>query len=332
MSVLEYTAEVERATVGARDKLGKIYDDAKWREIAPYIYEINRLKEEKNAIILAHNYIVPSIFHGVADIVGDSLALARKAAQTEAKILCQATVIFMAETSKILCPEKVVLQPDMDAGCTLADSINAEDVRNLRKKYPGAPIVAYVNTSAEVKAEVDVCCTSANAVEIVNALEGDEVVMLPDMHLAKHVAAHSKKTVHMWKGICVVHDPFSGEEMRALKAKHEGVVIIAHPECPLDVLEEADHVGSTVQMINYIEKHRPSRVALITEDVMSDNMAPEYPDVEFVRTRRPCPYMKRITLESVLRSLQTMQTQIEVAPETARRARKPIERMLEMSK
>ncbi|NCC21154.1 MAG: quinolinate synthase NadA [Alphaproteobacteria bacterium] len=326
-----WTDEVAEATAPIYEKLADQYQESHWRALAPYIFEINRLKKEKNAIILAHNYMTPDIFHGVADIVGDSLALARKASKTDADIICQATVLFMAETSKILCPDKIILQPDMDAGCSLADSITPEDVRALRKQYPGLPIIAYVNTSAEVKAEVDVCCTSSNAIQIVNAMDTDEVVMLPDMYLAKYAAEHTSKTVHSWKGSCIVHERFTAADMKKFRADYEGAKILAHPECPPEVLHEADYAGSTAQMIDYVEKHKPARVVLVTECSMSDNVAAEHPDIELVRPCQLCPHMKRITLPKILKSLQTMTHEVHVDPEVSARARKPIERMLELS-
>ncbi len=328
---LEYTAEVEKATAPVYEKLSGQYQETHWRALAPYIHEINRLKREKNAVILAHNYMTPDIFHGVADIVGDSLALAQKAAQTDADIICQATVLFMAETSKILCPDKIILQPDMDAGCSLADAITAEDVRKLRAQYPGLPVVAYVNTSAEVKAEVDVCCTSSNAIKIVNALDADEVVMLPDMYLAKYVAENTTKTIHSWKGSCIVHEKFTARDLQKFRQEHEGVTILAHPECPPDVLHEADYAGSTAQMIHYVEKNKPARVLLVTECSMSDNVAADHPDIDMVRPCQLCPHMKRITLPKILKSLQTMMHEVRVDPDVAARARRPIEKMLEMS-
>jgi quinolinate synthase len=307
------------------------YTEAHWRTLAPYVHEINRIKKEKNAIVLAHNYMTPDIFYGVADIVGDSLALARKASKTDAQIICQATVLFMAETSKILCPDKTILQPDMAAGCSLADAITAQDVRVMREKHPGLPVVAYVNTSAEVKAEVDVCCTSSNAIQIVNAMNTDEVVMLPDMYLAQYAAEHTGKTIHSWKGSCIVHERFTADELKKFRSQHDGLTVIAHPECPPDVLHESDFAGSTAQMVDYVAQHKPKRVLLVTECSMSDNVAAEHPDVELIRPCQLCPHMKRITLPKILRSLQSMTHEVHVDPEIAKRARKPIDRMLELS-
>lgn len=331
MIKLEYTDEVARETSHVYEKLANIYDKEEWSKLAPYIFEINRLKKEKNAIILAHNYMTPDIFHGVADLVGDSLALARNASKTDADIICQATVLFMSQTTKILCPDKIVVQPDLTAGCTLADAITAEDVRELRNQYPGVPVIAYVNTSADVKAEVDVCCTSSNAIQIADAMETDEVLVVPDMYLAQHVAAHSKKKVHMWKGSCVAHEKFTGEDIKRYREKHKGIAVLAHPECPQDVLKESDYAGSTAQMIDYVEKNKPSKVALITECSMSDNVAADYPEIEFIKPCHECPHMKKINLQNILESLQNLTERVEVDPEISKRARKPIERMLELS-
>lgn len=331
-ATLTYTDEVAEATAPIYKKLADQYTESHWKSLAPYIHEINRLKREKNAIILAHNYMTPDIFYGVADIVGDSLALAREAAKTDAQVIVQATVKFMAETSKILCPDKTILLPDMAAGCSLADSITAADVRLLREKYPNAPIVAYVNTSAEVKAEVDVCCTSSNAVKIVNALDADEVVMLPDEYLSQYVAAQSTKKIHMWRGHCEVHEKFTPQDILGFREKFPGVQVLAHPECPPEVLAEADYTGSTQQMIEYVETKKPSRIVLITECSMSDNVAAAHPEMELVRPCQLCPHMKRISLPKILKTLQTMQTPIEVPADIIARARKPIERMLEMSR
>jgi quinolinate synthase len=331
MNRLEFTEEVAKSTAQIYEKLSGIYTESHWKTIAPYIHEINRLKKEMNAIILAHNYMTPDIFHGIADITGDSLALAREAAKSQADILCQATVLFMAQTSKILCPDKIVLQPDMEAGCTLADAITAQDIKDLREKFPGLPIIAYVNTSAEVKAEVDVCCTSSNAIQIVNAMDTEEVVLVPDIYLAQHVAANTHKKVHMWQGSCVVHERFTGKEIRGHKQNNKGLAVIAHPECPQDVLQASDYIGSTAQMISHIEKHRPESVILVTENSMTDNVEVDYPDIEFIRPCQLCPYMKMITLPAVLKSLQNLTHRVELGKDIAERAKRPIERMLELS-
>jgi quinolinate synthase len=303
-----------------------------WYAYAPVIAEINRLKRAKGAVILAHNYMTPEIFHGVGDFVGDSLALAREAARTEAKIIVQAGVHFMAETSKILSPEKTVLIPSMEAGCSLAASITGADVRLLKQKYPGLPVVTYVNTSADVKAESDICCTSGNAVKVVEAIARDfgtdTVIMIPDKYLARNVAAKTGVKVITWEGACEVHERFTAQEIRDYRAAHPGITVLAHPECPPEVVAEADFAGSTAAMINYVGDHKPNRVVMITECSMSDNVAVEHPDVEFVRPCNLCPHMKRITLDGILHSLQTMTHEVIVPADVAARAKAPIDRML----
>ncbi len=329
---LEYTPDVARATAAIHDKVRSVIPDLEWPVFAPYIAAINQLKRERNAVILAHNYQTPEIFHGVADFVGDSLALAQQGAKTEAGVIVLAGVHFMAETAKILSPEKTVLIPDPLAGCSLAASITAADVRLLRERYPGVPVVTYVNTSAEVKAESDICCTSANAVAIVESLGVERVIFLPDEFLGKWVASQTEVGIILWKGHCEVHERFTGAELRAYRAAQSGgegsFEILAHPECPPEVLAEADFVGSTAAMIRRVGETRPRRVVMITECSMSDNVAVEFPDVEFVRPCNLCPHMKRITLPKILRSLQTMETRVEVAPEVAERGRRAVERML----
>jgi quinolinate synthase len=279
-------------------------------------------------VILAHNYQTPEIFHCVADVVGDSLALAREGAKTDADVIVMAGVHFMAETAKILSPEKTVLIPDSHAGCSLAESITAADIRLLRQRYPGVPIVAYVNTSADVKAEVDICCTSANAVQIVESLGVPEVICLPDEYLAQYVASKTKVKIITWHGHCEVHERFTGEEIRRMREGQSGLVVLAHPECPQDVLAEADFVGSTAGMSNYVGTHSPKRVVLITECSMSDNVAVDNPGVEFVRPCNLCPHMKRITLPKILHALETMTTEVLVAGDVSARARRSVERML----
>jgi quinolinate synthase len=331
---LAYTDEVAQATEALYARLSKHYKPEYWRTLAPYIVEINRLKAQKNAVILAHNYMTPDIFFGVGDIVGDSLMLAREAAKTDADMIIQCGVHFMAETSKILCPEKKVIIPDMKAGCSLAESITGEDVRKLKAQYPGVPVVSYVNTSAEVKAESDVCCTSSNALKIVNALgaEGHKrVIMTPDKFLAQNVAAQTDVEIIIWDGTCIVHERFSAEDVRRLKADHPGIVVLAHPECPPEVLAVADHSGSTAQMDDFIKKHQPKKAALMTECSMSDNVATSNPEVEMIGTCQMCPHMKRISLPKILEALRTEGPEVHVPPDIAERARQPIQRMLEMS-
>jgi len=329
---LAYTDAVARATEGLYAKVAGFIPKMEWHAYAPVIAEINRLKRAKGAVILAHNYMTPEIFHGVGDFVGDSLALAREAARTDAKIIVQAGVHFMAETSKILSPEKIVLIPDQRAGCSLAASITGADVRLLKQKYPGLPVVTYVNTSADVKGESDICCTSGNAVRVVEAIARefgtDTVIMIPDKYLARNVAAQTGVKVITWEGACEVHERFTAQEIRDYRAAHPGIVVLAHPECPPEVVAEADFAGSTAAMINYVGDHKPRRVVMITECSMSDNVAVEHPDVEFVRPCNLCPHMKRITLDGILHSLQTMTTEVIVPAHIAARAKAPIDRML----
>lgn len=329
---LDYTPEVARATAAIHEKVRSVIPDLEWPVFAPYIAAINELKRQRNAVIIAHNYQTPEIFHGVADLVGDSLSMAQQGAKTDADVIVLAGVHFMAETAKILSPEKTVLIPDLRAGCSLAASITAEDIRLLRQRYPGVPVVTYVNTSAAVKAESDICCTSANAVAVVESLGVDRVIFLPDEFLGKYVASQTKVQIILWKGHCEVHERFTGQELREYRAAHSaqggGIQILAHPECPPEVLAEADFVGSTAAMIRHVDQERPRRVVLITECSMSDNVAVEFPDVEFVRPCNLCPHMKRITLPKILHSLQTMEFQVEVDPEVAARARLAVERML----
>lgn len=331
---LKYTEEVAKATAPLYAKLEKQYKREHWETLAPYIFEINRLKAEKNAVILAHNYMTPDVFFGVGDIVGDSLSLAREAANTKADIIIQCGVHFMAETSKILCPEKKVIIPDMKAGCSLAESITAEDVRKLKAQYPGVPVVTYVNTSAEVKAESDVCCTSSNALKIVNALGAqghDTVIMTPDKFLAQNVAAEANVKVIWWDGVCMVHERFSAQDVRDLRAQNPGVVVLAHPECPPEVIKESDYSGSTAQMDSFIKTQQPKKAVLMTECSMSDNIAAANPGVEMIGTCQMCPHMKRISLPKILEALRTEGPEVLVDPAIIERARLPIERMLELS-
>ncbi|MFV0526950.1 MAG: quinolinate synthase NadA [Acidimicrobiales bacterium] len=296
--------------------------------LEPTIEAIEALKAERNAVILAHNYMTPDIYHTVADITGDSLALARSAAETDAEVIVFAGVHFMAETAKITCPDRTVLIPDPEAGCSLAESITGADVRRLRAENPGVPIVSYVNTSAEVKAEVDVCCTSGNAVAVVESLDADRVLFLPDQYLARWVATQTDKEIITYDGSCMVHEQFTGAELRDYRGNYPGISVIAHPECPPDVLDEADFVGSTAGMIAWVGREKPAQVVMVTECSMSDNVAVEHPEVEFVRPCNLCPHMKKITLDKILRSLQTMTHEVVVPEPVAAAARASVDRML----
>ncbi|MEO1243520.1 MAG: quinolinate synthase NadA [Pseudomonadota bacterium] len=330
--VLPYTDEVKAKTDHLYPKVEKFIPEFEWRLHAPYIAAINDLKKQKNAVILAHNYMTPEIFNCVGDFAGDSLQLAKEAARTDADIIVQAGVHFMAETSKILCPEKTVLIPDVRAGCSLAASITGDDVRLLKQKYPGAPVVTYVNSTADVKAETDICCTSSNAVEVVEYAakewNSDTVLFLPDQFLAKNVAAMTDIKIVTWAGACEVHERFTAEDIRELREGNPGVIVLAHPECPPDVLAEADFAGSTSGLSNYVKEHQPKNVVLITECSMSDNVALENPNVNFVRPCNLCPHMKRISLPKILRSLQTMEHKVEIDPAVMDKAREAIERMI----
>lgn len=331
-AALDYTPEIAAATAPIYDRVKTVIPEIEWPFHAPYVDAINQLKRERNAVILAHNYQTPEIFHCVGDIVGDSLALAREAAQVDADVIVLCGVHFMAETAKLLNPDKTVLLPDMGAGCSLADSVTGADVRLLKEKYPGVPVVTYVNTSAEVKAEADVCCTSGNAVKVVEGLGVDKVIFIPDEYLAKHVASQTDKVeIIAWKGHCEVHERFTADEINDYRQGHDGLVVIAHPECPPDVLNAADYVGSTAGMIDYVGANRPVKVLMVTECSMSDNVAAEYPELEFVRPCNLCPHMKQITLPKILTALETLSPAIEVDPAIAVEARRSVERMLELS-
>lgn len=313
-------------------KVKKVIPEVEWPVHAPFVAAINELKEQRNAVILAHNYQKPEIFHGVADFSGDSLALAKQAAGVEADVIVLCGVHFMAETAKLLNPEKKVLIPDLEAGCSLADSVTAEDVILLRERYPGVPVVTYVNTSAAVKAVSDICCTSANAVEVVESLGTEKVIFLPDEYLGRHVAEHTDVEVILWKGHCEVHERFTAEELRGFRESYPQIQILAHPECPPDVLDEADYVGSTAGMIQYVGNERPPRVVMITECSMSDNVAVEFPDLDFIKPCNLCPHMKRITLPKILDALVMMQFEVGIAAEVASAARRAVERMIEVGR
>ena len=330
--MLAYTPEIAKSTAPLYQKVAKVIPEMEWPFFAPYISEINRLKQEQGAVILAHNYQTPEIYHCVADIVGDSLQLAHEAANTKASTIIMAGVYFMAETAKLLNPNKKVLIPDKLAGCSLADSIAGADVRLLRQKYPGVPVVTYVNSSVEVKAESDICITSGNAVRVVESIAKEwgvqRVICLPDEYLSNYIAKNTKVEIISWKGHCEVHERFTAQELRDYRKSHPGAIILAHPECPPDVLGEADFVGSTYRMSKYVKDNQPAKVIMITECSMSDNVSVENPNVEFIRPCNLCPHMKRITLPKILECLQGGGTEVTIAPELIDRARLSVERML----
>lgn len=330
MPPLEWTPEVERVTAPLYERVKSVISPVEWPLMAPYVKAINELKQARGAVILAHNYQTPEIFHCVADIGGDSLQLAVEATKVKSDIIVQCGVHFMAETSKILNPHKTVLIPDSRAGCSLASSITGADVRLLRERFPGVPVVAYVNTSAEVKAEVDICCTSSNAVEVVVSLNAPTVIFLPDQYLARYVASRTSVKIIAWRGACEVHERFTGDELRAYREADPSVQIIAHPECPPDVLAEADFTGSTAHMINWVRNKRPRRVMMITECSMADNIKAELPDVEMVRPCNLCPHMKRITLPKILDSLIHLREEVTIDPLIADKARRSVERMINL--
>ena len=310
------------------ERVQRVIPPIEWPAFEADIEAILSLKRERDAIILAHNYQTPEIFHCVADVVGDSLLLAREAAKGDARVIVMAGVHFMAETAKLLNPSKTVLIPDAAAGCSLAESIDADDIRLLRGLYPDTPVVTYVNTSAEVKAASDICCTSANAVKVVESLGAPRVIMIPDEYLARNVAAQTKVEIIAWRGRCEVHEQFTAADIRELREAYPGAVVLAHPECPPEVLAESDFAGSTAQMIGYVDAKRPARVALVTECSMSDNVAVNYPDVEFVRPCGLCPHMKRITLSKIRHALETLEGEVTIDPAVAAPARRAVERML----
>jgi quinolinate synthase len=325
---LEWTPEIERDTAHLYARIQNVVPAVEWPFFAPYVKAIGELKKQRNAVVLAHNYQTPEIYNCVADFVGDSLQLAREATKVKADVIVQAGVHFMAETAKILNPDKTVLIPDLRAGCSLAASITADDVRLLRERFPGVPVVTYVNTSAEVKAESDICCTSSNAVQVVESLNAERVIFLPDEYLAKYVASQTKVKIIAWKGHCEVHERFTADELKLVRANDPAVQIIAHPECPPDVLAEADFTGSTAHMIDWVRARRPKRVVMVTECSMADNVQAELPEVEFVRPCNLCPHMKRITLGNIYDSLLNMKEEVVIDPAIADKARRAIERMI----
>ncbi len=331
-TTLDYTPAVAAATADLYERVRGVVPEVEWPVHAPYIDAIQRLKQARGAVVLAHNYQTPEIFHGVADLAGDSLALAQQATETDADVMVMCGVHFMAETAKMLSPDKTVLIPDLDAGCSLAASITAADVRLLRERYPGVPVVTYVNTSVDVKAESDICCTSSNAVEVVESLGADRVIFLPDEYLGKYVASKTRVEIILWQGHCEVHERFTAADLRDYRTSYPGIQIFAHPECPPDVLAEADYVGSTAGLLHHVDTTRPERVVLVTECSMSDNVAVAHPEIDFIRPCNLCPHMKRITLPKILASLVEMRHEVLIDPEVARRGRRAVERMLEVGR
>ncbi|MDZ7823292.1 MAG: quinolinate synthase NadA [Ahrensia sp.] len=327
---LEWNEEVKRETAHLYEKVKDHIPEIEWPIYAPYVFAINRIKKQRNAAILAHNYQTPDIYHCVADIVGDSLQLAKEATKVEADIIVQCGVHFMAETSKLLNPEKTVLIPDVKAGCSLAESITGADVRLLREANPGVPIVTYVNTSADVKAESDICCTSSNAVAVVESFGVDKVFCIPDEYLAQNVAAQTHVKILSWKGHCEVHERFTAEELLSYKEADPQIQIIAHPECPPSVVAVADYTGSTAGMINYVRDQKPPKVLLVTECSMAGNIEASVPEVTFIKPCNLCPHMKRITLPKILDALLEMKEEIHLDPATSARARVAVERMVNL--
>ena len=329
---MELTSEIRKATDPIYQKISKILPEIEWAVHAPYIYKINKLKKEKNAVILAHNYQTPEIYHGISDFSADSLALAVEAAKTKADIIVMCGVHFMAETAKLMNPQKKVLLPDMSAGCSLSSSITGKDVRLLKEKYPGVPVVSYVNTSADVKAETDICCTSANAVKIVNSLGVKKVIFLPDNYLAKYVSSQTDVEIISWKGTCIVHEQFNEKEINEIRQSNPGIKIIAHPECPPDVIKASDFAGSTTSMIKYVEDNQPKKVMMVTECSMSDNVQIENPNVKFIKPCNLCPHMKKITLPKVLDCLENETNEIIINNETMEKAKLSVERMAKVGR
>ncbi len=310
-------------------KLSDIVPDVELRYKAELAVEINRLKVEKNAVILGHNYMEPALYHSIPDFVGDSLELSRKAAQTDKDIIIFCGVKFMAETAKILNPNKTVLLPAKEAGCSLAASITAEDVRALKRQYPGVPVITYVNTYADVKAESDICCTSGNAAAVVNSFNTDTVIFLPDEYLAKNVARETGKHLISWKGRCEVHEKFTVQDITDIREQFPDVAILAHPECSPEVTAASDFTGSTSAMIRYVQQTQAGRYLLLTECAMGDNVAAANPHKEMLRLCSVrCPHMNQITLEDTLKALQNIQYVIDVPEDIRLRAARAVERMI----
>ncbi len=329
---MSLSTEIKKETDSIYKKISKTIPEIEWSIHAPYIYEINKLKKQKNAVILAHNYQTPEIYHGISDFSADSLALAIEASKTKANIIIMCGVHFMAETAKLMSPDKKVLLPDMKAGCSLSSSITGDDVRELKRKNPGVPVVSYVNTSADVKAETDVCCTSANAVKIVNSLGVKRVIFLPDDYLAKYVASQTDVEIISWRGTCEVHEKFTDTEINEIRKNNPDIKVIAHPECPPDVIKASDFAGSTSGMIKYVKDNQPKKVMMVTECSMSDNIQVDNPNVEFIRPCNLCPHMKRITLPKILDCLKNETNEIIMTKETIEKARKSVERMAQIGR
>jgi len=325
---LKTKAEIKKTTDPIYQKVSKVIPEIEWSFHAPLIHKINMLKKENNAVVLAHNYQTPEIFHGIADIAADSLALAVEAEKTDADIIVLCGVHFMAETAKLMNPNKKVLLPDMNAGCSLASSITGKDVKLLKEKYPGVPVVTYVNTSAEVKAESDICCTSANAVRVVESLGVDKVIFLPDLYLAKYVSTKTKVQIISWIGTCIVHERFSAQEIKDIKKQNPEILVLSHPECPPEVIAASDFTGSTSGMSKYVKDNQPNKVMLVTECSMSDNVQVNNPNVQFIKPCNLCPHMKTITLPKVLDCLEKETNEILIPEIISRKARKAVERMV----
>ena len=324
---MEINEQIKKETDPIYQKLSKLIPKIEWNFHAPLIHKINKLKKEKNAVVLAHNYQTPEIFYGIADIAADSLALAVEAEKTSANIIVMCGVHFMAETAKLMNPNKKVLLPDMGAGCSLASSITGNDVKMLKEKYPGVPVVTYVNTSADVKAESDICCTSANAVKVVESLGVDKVIFLPDHYLANYVQKNTKVKIISWQGTCIVHEKFTGKEVEDIKKENPDIKVIAHPECPPDVISASDFAGSTSSMVKYVKEKQPKKVLLVTECSMSDNVQIENPNVQFIKPCNLCPHMKKITLNKVYDCLKNETNEIKIGHNIAEMAKKSVQRM-----
>jgi len=325
---MELNTEIKKATDPIYQKVSKVIPEIEWAFHAPLIHKINMLKKEKNAVVLAHNYQTPEIYHGIADIAADSLSLAVEASRTEADIIILCGVHFMAETAKLMNPSKKILLPDMSAGCSLAESITGKDVRMLKEKYPSVPVVTYVNTSAEVKAESDICCTSANAVRVVESLGVDKVIFLPDQYMAKYVQTKTKVQIISWIGTCIVHERFSAHEIKDIKKQNPEIVVLTHPECPPEVIASSDFTGSTSSMSQYVKKNQPSKVMLVTECSMSDNVQVENPNVQFIKPCNLCPHMKTISLPKVLECLEKETNEILIPEIIIKKAQRAVERMV----